>query len=158
MSLSTQFPGWITTGELPADIIWGTAQIGDDFGPVQSANLDRTGDTNEILNGKGGLRALLLDNIRSEFTLDVLFTDDVDAPGLGELIVLPLLVDEAGENPICATILKASVKWEAKGARMLSISATNWDSLGARPEAKSYNPDTEEFVAVAQTVALPAEV
>ena len=158
MSLSTQFPGWITVGELPENIVWGTAQVADDFGPVQSATLDRTGDTNDIINGKGGLRALLLDNIRREFTLDVLFTSDVTAPGLGELIVFPLLTDAGGANPICGTILKATVKWEAKGARMLSISATNWDSLGARPAAKSYDPGTGTFTTVAQTVALPAEV
>lgn len=154
MSLSTTIPGYLSIGELPENVIFGTAQIGDDFGVVKDATLDRTGDTEEILNGNGGLRALLINNPRSEFSLDTLFTSDVEAPGLGELIAFPLLADTLG-NPVCGTVLKATVKWTEKGARMLTISATNWDSLGARPAAKSYNPDTDTWTDVEQTVALP---
>ncbi len=158
MSLNTKYENWITVGELPENVVWGTAQIGENFGVVQGGTLDRTGDSNEIVNGKGGLRALLLDNIRSEFSLDTLFTTDVTAPGIGELMVLPLLTDESGDNPVCGTILKVSVKWEAKGMRMLTITATNWDSLGVRPATKSYDAGTGTFTTVTNTVALPAVV
>jgi hypothetical protein len=154
MSLNTTIPGYLAIGELPENVIFGTAQIGDDFGTVKSATLDRTGDTEEILNGNGGLRTLLINNPRSEFSLDTLFTSDVEAPGLGELIAFPLLADTLG-NPVCGSILKVTVKWEEKGARMLTITATNWDSLGARPTAKSFDPATGTWSAVEQTVALP---
>lgn len=155
MSLATQYPGYIAIGALPDNIVFGTAQIGQDFGKVKSATLDRTGDTQDIMNGIGGLRAALITNPRSEFTLETLFETDVDAPGLGELIVFPLLDDDLG-NPVCGTILKVTPKWDENGARSLSITATNWDSLGARPTVKFYNPDTALYEAVVQTVALPA--
>lgn len=154
MSLASQYPGYIAIGPVPENIVFGTAQIGQDFGKVKSATLDRTADNQDIPNGIGGLRAALLTNPRSEFTLETLFETDVNAPGLGELIVFPLLADDLG-NPVCGAITKVTPKWDENGARMLSITATNWDSLGARPTVKSYNPDTEGFDTVAQTVALP---
>lgn len=154
MALKTQYPGYIAVGELPDSIIFGTCQLGDDFGQVKNASLKRTGDKNEILNCTGGLRALLLSNVRSEFNFKTLFTDDVAAPGVGERIVFPLLDDDLG-NPVCGVILDASVEWDEKGGRMLSIDASNWDSLGRRPEVKSYDPTTETWATVADTVALP---
>jgi hypothetical protein len=96
--------------------------LGNSFGEIKSAGVNRTANTQEITNCVGGLAAYLMNNPRFELTLQARFDADVTAPGLGELIQFPF-------PAVYGRVLSPSVEWSESGVRMLSIEATHWDSL-----------------------------
>jgi len=122
MALAAQYPGHIVIADDPQNIIFGTTQVGDEFGEVKSASVKRTADKEDLANAKGSLKAAILRNPRFELSLETLFTADVSAPGIGEQILFPLV-------GVVGRILDVEVKWEDASGRMLSITATKWDSL-----------------------------
>jgi hypothetical protein len=128
MSINTRYPGQIVIADDPANIVFGTAMLGTEYGSVESASVTRDADRTEIEKAGGNLLALVLSKARFDLKFDVLFTDDVEAPGLAETIEFPL----AG---ITGRILPPiEIKWEKKGQRMLSITATSWDSFSGSGE------------------------
>lgn len=122
MGLETRYPGEILIADDPANLVWGTCALGETYGSVESANVDRASDVDELVKCNGILLAAVLSNHKFQLTLKTIFTVDVIAPGIGESIDFPL----AG---ISGRILKAGVEWEKKGHKMLSIEATSWDGL-----------------------------
>jgi hypothetical protein len=148
MALAAQYPGHIVIADDPQNIIFGTCQVGDEFGEVKSASVKRTADKEDLANAKGSLKAAVLRNPRFELTLETLFTADVAAPGLGEQIAFPL-VDVVGR------ILDVEVKWEDASGRMLSITATKWDSLNGET-AEHFDGNTWTDVEDTVEVSTPA--
>lgn len=146
MALATQYPGFIVIADTPQNIIFGTCQIGDDFGEVKSAGVKRTADKEELQKATGSLKACVLKNPRFELSLKVLFTADKDAPGIGEQIAFPLV-------EVVGRIMDVSIDWEDSSGRMMTIEATKWDSLDGET-AEAYSGTA--WSAVTDTVAIPA--
>lgn len=122
MSFNTNIPGHILIGD--DNIVFGTAMLGNDFGQIATCNLQRTGNKVEVENNAGGLRAVIIANPGFELDLEVQFSSDVEVPAMGDPIVFPL----AG---VQGRVMEgASIKWSAKGTRMLSFKASYWDSMG----------------------------
>lgn len=123
MSFAAKFPkAHIKIADNPANIVFGTAMIGDTYGSVISANIKRDGQLEEITS-YGNLLAAIIANPSFELTLNTVLTADVAIPGMGELIDFPL----AG---ITGRIMPGiEVAWEELGHRGLSITAKSWDSL-----------------------------
>ena len=123
MSFTAKFPNsHIQIADDPANIVFGTAMIGDTFGAVISATIKRDGQLEEITKHANLLTAIIT-NPNFELTLNTVFTAEVDPPGLAELIVFPM----AG---ISGRIMPGiEIAWEESGHRGLSITAKSWDSL-----------------------------
>lgn len=151
MALATQYPGFIVIAEDPQNIIFGTCQISDAFGEVKSAGIKRTADKEELDNAKGALKAAILKKPRFELTLKVLFTAEKDAPGIGEQIVFPLV-------EVVGRILDVSIDWEDNTGRMMTLTATKWDSLTGETaetyDGSAWTPivDTVDVETVAPTI------
>ena len=118
-------------------IAFGTCMLGTAFGQVKSATLKRTADRDLLNNCMGNLRAAILKNARFELTLKTVFDLEIDPPGLGDLITLPLV--GAG---ISARVMDVQVDWSEGGERELSIDASRWDSLG---NGTLYTYDGEDY-------------
>lgn len=121
-------------------VVWGTCMLGDEFGQVESASVKRTADKVEIENCAGNLKSLLLTKPRFEVTLETIFETSVEAPGLMDIIALPLV-------GVMGRVLDVSVKWEKGKERMLSIELTHWDSL-ADATGYSLNPTTGVYTSI----------
>jgi len=126
-----------------------SVELGNAFGEAKSANVKRTADKEEFLKNAGSLRACVLKNPRFELSLETLFDDSVDAPGLGERIAFPLV-------GVVGRILDVEPKWDQSGARMLSITATSWDSLGNSGAGSAQAFDGETWSGVTDTVTVVA--
>jgi hypothetical protein len=147
MSLAATYPGYISIAEDPQNIMFGTVQVGTDFGQAKSASVKRTADKEELDRNNGSLLAVILRKPRFELTLKTLFTLDVAAPGLGERIVFPLV-------GVIGTILDVTVDWEDNSGRMLSIEATSWDTFQNAVTAQHYDGTT--WTPIVDTVAVEA--
>lgn len=129
MALESTYDGDVMVLSEDDVLVLGTCMLGDDFGEVKNAAVKRAADQSAIANCKMGLKAMLLKNPRFELTMKTRFDSDITAPGLGEPITLPM-------PALVARILDVSVEWDEDGVRMLSITATHWDSM---PTAKLYH-------------------
>jgi hypothetical protein len=145
MSLPATYPGYLVIAEDPQNIMFGTVQVGDDFGQAKSATVKRTADKEELVANSGNLRAVILKNPRFELDLETLFTLDVEPPGIGERIMFPL-VDVIGH------ILDVEVQWEDSKGRGLKITATSWDVFGGNATAQHYDGTT--WTPIVDTVPL----
>ncbi len=143
MALASQYPGHIVIAEDPQNIIFGTCQVGDDFGEVQSASVKRTADKEELDNCHGSLLAAILRKPRFELSLTTLFEADVTPPGIGERIAFPLV-------NVHGRILDVTVNWESAQGRELTIEATSWDSFAGNEVAEAF--DGAGWTGVADTV------
>lgn len=119
-------------------VVIGTAMLGNDFGTVKSTSVKRAADKEELENGAGNLRAVLLKKPGFEMTLEVAFDATVTAPGLMERIALPLV------GVVGRVMPGVEVKWEAGKERGLSIPVSSWDSL-ENASAFQVNAVTQEF-------------
>lgn len=131
MALTTKYPGPIVIADLPENIVFGTCMLGDNYGTVESATVKRTADREELEKCGGNLLAVILRKARFELTLKTVFSELIDAPGLGAVIDFPL----AG---ISGRALEISVDWEKAGQRMLSIEASSWDSFNGQGAGYAY--------------------
>ena len=125
MSLNTTYPeNYIIISDNPANIVFGTCTLGDEFGKVKSCGLKRNSDQDIIKKANNqGILAIVLTNPKFELTLDTQFTSEIEPPGIGDEIEFPL----AG---VVGRILEIDVKWEENGQRGMTITATSWDTLG----------------------------
>lgn len=114
--------------------------LGDDFGQVESASVKRTADKQEIENCLGNLKSFLLTKPRFELTLDCIFDSSVTAPGLLDIITLPLVA-------VAGRVMDVTVKWEKGKERMLSIEVTSWDALVAAT-AYTLDPTTGAYTSI----------
>lgn len=101
-------------------IAFGTCMLGASFGQVKSCTLKRAHDRDLILNCKGNLRAAVLKMARLELNFKTIFDEDVEAPGLGEILTFPYA-------PVTGRVLAVSIDW-GEGERTLDIEATSWDA------------------------------
>lgn len=124
MSINTRYPGEIIIADDPDNIIFGTAMLGDEYGSVESASVTRDADRTEIEKSGGKLLALVLSKARFDLKFDVLFTADKEAPDMADEILFPLAGVKGRILP------PIELKWEKKGQRMLSITATSFDNFG----------------------------
>lgn len=135
MALTTRYPGEIIIADSPDNIVFGTCMLGSTYGQVESAQIKRGSDLEELKGCGNKLLAAIMSNFNFELTMKVLFTTDVDPPDLGELIDFPL----AGiQGRIVPSI---DIDWENAGQRMMSITAKSWDVLGTNGagSAKSFD-------------------
>lgn len=146
MALETRYPNEIVIGDDPTNAVFGTCMLGDTFGSVESASVNRESDLEEIKACGNKLKFAILSNHRFQITLKTLFFADVAAPGQGESINFPI----AG---VMGRILKSSVEWEKGGQRMLSIEATSWDSLDLGGKGVAYYYDENATVPGFQPIA-----
>lgn len=123
---------------LGADVTIGTAMLGDDFGTVKSCSVKRTADKEDLENGAGNMRAVLLKKPGFEMTLEVAFEVGVTAPALGAAISLPLV------GVVGRVMPGVEVKWEAGKERGLSIPVSSWDSLEGA-SLYSVDPVTQDY-------------
>lgn len=123
MSLTTRVPGHIVIADEPANIVFSTCMIGDLFGEVESADVQRAGDIEQIKKSGNNLLAAIIADPRFELKLNTLYTADVTPPELGQTIVFPLAGIKGRIMP------PIGIKWTQGGQRMLEITATSWDSL-----------------------------
>lgn len=119
---------------LGAHVIIGTAQIGQDYGCVKSASVKRSADKQELEDGAGNLRSLVLTKPGFELMLEVAFEKHVTAPAMLTQIALPLIGVQGRVMP------GAEVKWENGKERGLSIPVNSWDSLA---DAEAFSVATE---------------
>jgi hypothetical protein len=122
MALTTRYDGQIIIAENPTDMVFGTIMLGDLYGQVLSANLLREADVEEV-KAAGSLLAAIMQNPRFAFDFESMFSDDVEPPGLAELMEFPLAGISGRVMPPIA------VKWTENGHRGLSIKATSWDKF-----------------------------
>ncbi len=135
MALTTKIPGEIIIADDPDNIIFGTCMLGSTYGSVESASVKRGADMEEIKKCGGKLLAVIMKNATFELTMKCIFTDEVDPPGLGDLIQFPL----AGiKGRVVPTV---DVEWEKEGQRMISINCKSWDVLSGEGAglAKAYD-------------------
>lgn len=125
---------------LGQQVVWGTMQLGDDFGEIMSSSVKRTADKKEIENGAGNLMAFLLTKARFELTFETIFPSSVTPPGLMDEVVLPLV-------GVTGIVLDVTVKHEKGKERMLSIEVSYWDSLDGAA-AYSLNPVTGTYTSL----------
>lgn len=115
-------------------VVLGTAEINQTFGTVKTATLKRTGDKKQIEGAAADIQTFLLQNPRFEYSLSTIFDADVGLPGLGDMIILPLV-------NVYGFITDVTPKWDNSSERMLDIEAIHFDALiGEVPYA--YNPTT----------------
>lgn len=107
-------------------ILYGTCEVTQGYGIVASCSVKKTADVEPFLNCRGNPRLVLLSNIRMELQLEVEFDEDVGVPALGDSIAFP-------EVGVVGQVLEAEVKWERKGLKMMTISATHWLDIGDAP-------------------------
>ena len=106
-----------------AEVVIGTAVLGDDFGKIKSFGVKRTGDEEELSNGAGGLRAHVIKKPGVEATMDVFFDATVTPPKLYQLIMLPVIGIAARVMP------GVDIKYDDGKERGMSIPIKMWDSL-----------------------------
>ncbi len=106
-----------------AEVVIGTAMLGDDFGKIKSFGLKRTGDEEELSNGAGGLRAHVIKKPGVEATMDVFFDATVTAPKLYQIIMLPIIGIAARVMP------GVDIKYDDGKERGMTIPIKMWDSL-----------------------------
>lgn len=111
-----------------SDHVFGTCELGNAWGEVEQASLQRVADEEGIEDCGGAFLAYLLTNPRYELEFTALFPTTVTLPDFGASITFPV----PGEN-IVGQALGWTVEWEKKGTRKLKIRATHWDSLGNSP-------------------------
>ena len=124
MSFNTTYPGEIVIANNATNLVYGTAMLGDAFGKVLSASVARDADK-VILEAQGSILAVVLRNPSFAFKFKVIFSADVDPPGLGDLVTFPLAGIQGRVWP------GASIEWEEKGHRQLSLEVSSWDSFAA---------------------------
>jgi hypothetical protein len=117
------------------DLIYGTVQFGTTWGQVKKGTIKRTGDVDVLSNNRGGLRAALLRNPRSEVTIDVVWQISQAGPTLGGTITIPVLATQG-------MVVDMSGEWEENGYRGLTITATAWDTLNDATVAPAITPAT----------------
>lgn len=116
-----------------ADISFGTVEVAQTFGTVDSATLERTIEELGIPDGFGGFLAYLLMNPGYKFTLVAFFPASGPLPVDGE----PLAFADAG---VTGNILNWTVNRESKGQRKITINAAYWQSIGSNPTVTTILP------------------
>lgn len=127
MAFTTRYQGQIIIAEAPEDIVFGTVMLGDIFGEVESANVTREADVEELL-AAGSILAAILKNPKFQFEFETMFRGDVQPPSLAELIEFPFAGISGRVMP------PIGVKWSVNGHRMLTIKSTSWDRFAATNE------------------------
>lgn len=129
---------YLVLGPAGKEIINGTAMLGNDFGTIKSAGVKRQADKEDLKNGAGNLRAVVLTNPNFELTMEVAFDATVAAPAMGAAITLPLV------GVVGRVMPGAEVKWEQGKERGLSFTVNAWDSLEGA-SLYQVNPVTQEY-------------
>lgn len=106
-----------------AEVVIGTAMLGDDFGKIKSFSVKRTGDEQELTNGAGSLRAHVIAKPGVEATMDVFFDATVTVPKLYQIIMLPVISIAARVMP------GVDIKYDDGKERGLTIPIKMWDAL-----------------------------
>lgn len=120
MPYNTHIAGHILLGD--DDVVFGCAMLGEQYGEVLSADLDRGGNEVEIESNTGGLRALIIANPSFKLDLEVEFSADVTLPGEGAEIVFPLA-------EVRGRVLGIKPIWKSRASRQVAIKAGYWDSM-----------------------------
>ena len=116
-----------------ADISFGTVEVAQTFGTVDSATLERTIEELSIPDGFGGFLAHLLMNPGYKFTLTAFFPSTGTLPADGEPLVFP----DAG---VTGNILNWTLNYESKSQRKITINAAQWASIGSNPTVTTMLP------------------
>lgn len=109
-------------------LVIGTCELGDVFGQVDQASLQRIADEEGIEDCGGGILAYLLNNPRYELEFTAKFPTSGTLPDFGDSITFPV----PGAS-IVGQALSWTLEWQGKTTRTLKIRATHWDSLGNSP-------------------------
>lgn len=135
-----------------AQPVLGTAMLGEEFGIIKRATLVRAGKREEILDDAKTLRLLLITNPGFEVQLECCFDATVAAPGLLEIMTLPLV-------GVVGRVMEAvSVVWEEGGERMLSIPLAQWDSMEPDSIAYRITPDGGPVVPISLSADYDGEL
>lgn len=129
---------YLVLGPAGQEIVNGTAMLGPDFGTIKNASVKREADKEELKNGAGNLRAVVMTNPNFQLTMDVAFDASVTAPAMGAAITLPLV------GVVGRVMPGAEVKWEQGKERGLSFTVSSWDSLEGA-SLYQVNPVTQEY-------------
>lgn len=116
-----------------ASISFGTCELGQTFGQVESASLKRVVEELGIPDCFGGLQAMLLLNPGYEFEFTAIFPSTAALPTDGEAISFP------GAN-VTGNVITWSLQWEQKGQRKIQVTAKQWASIGSNPSVSTINP------------------
>ena len=121
--------------------VFGTVELGNAWGEIDQASLQRVADEEGIEDAGGALLTMLLTNPRYELEFTALFPTTVTQPDFGDSITMPVPNDT-----IVGQCLGFTIEWEKKGTRKLKIRATHWDSLGNAPSVtdETYSADPGE--------------
>jgi hypothetical protein len=134
----------LTLGD--AEVVIGTAMLGDDFGKIKSFGVKRTGDEEELSNGAGALRAHVIKKPGVDATMDVMFDATVTAPKLYQIIMLPVIGIAARVMP------GVDIKYDDGKERGMSIPIKMWDSLLNQP---AYRLDTLTGIRYLLDIGIP---
>lgn len=113
-------------------LVLGTCMLGDDYGEVKNASLNRTGAEEELTGCQGEMIAFLVRNPGFELSMETRFDSDVQPPEILDQIVFPYAGVKGYVKP------GTEISWEDGGARMLSFTAAGWDSLQGEGVARFY--------------------
>jgi hypothetical protein len=109
-----------------AAVSFGTVEIAQTFGQVESASLERALEELGIPDNFGGFQAYLLINPGYVLQFSAIFPTTAELPADGEPIAFPL----AG---VTGNITTWTLNWEQKGVRKITVHAKQWASLGSNP-------------------------
>lgn len=103
--------------------VWGTTDAGApaDYGIVRSVSRKRNAEKEMLPDGDGNTAGFCIYDEKDEFTLEVTCKSGMANPTIGGEITV---------NSLKAYIMDFEVKWDAKGYKGLSISATRFVDSG----------------------------
>lgn len=116
-----------------ASINFGTCVIGNVYGQVESASLERTAEEVGIPDCNGSLQAMLLVNPGFTFNLSAIFPSTGALPVLGEAVAFP-------EANVTGNVMSFTVNWSNREARKITLTAKYWDSIGTNPTVGTLAP------------------
>jgi hypothetical protein len=114
------------------NLLFGTCQLGQTWGQIESADEKLMADLETIKDCCGGAQAVLLLNERFELSMTVILSSTASLPELADDIAFPT----AG---ITGQITERGRKWEAGGVVKMEIKAFHWKALGSNPAVGTYD-------------------
>lgn len=108
-----------------AAIGFGTVEIAQTFGQVETASLERTIEELGIPDGFGGFQAYLLFNPGYQLQVSAIFPATAEFPADAEAIAFP--------NGVTGNIINWTVNWTSKDSRKITFTAKQWESIGSNP-------------------------
>lgn len=109
-----------------ASILYGTCEVAQTYGTVESGSVKLTGDKQEWEDCSGNTALVLIRNERYELEFEALWDSGGGVPDIGTAIAFP-------EVGVTGNIIDATLMFAKLDRVKIKITATQWKSLGSSP-------------------------